>query len=1278
MKIEKADHSAPSAAAPLEVRCPQCQSQNEPDDRFCGACAAPPLSALPISASAQTVSQSKLQQLVPDTFSNARYTSLGFLGEGKSKRVYHVHDSILDREVALALLKTEGIDELDRERIIREGQTMARLGEHPNVMPIYDLGYDNDTPYIVMPLMTGGSVESLRLTFEDRMFPIDHTIRIARGICLGLVFAHARGIVHRDLKPGNIWLNDDETPRIGDFGLALSSSLNRLTSPDVVIGTPTYMSPEQITGGDLDERSDLYSFGIMLYEMVAGTPPFTGDNPLAIIGQHMNTAPLTPTWHTNSCPKPLEALILQLLEKQPDKRPQKASEVLETLVALDSARSGATRTNAVDAVAEEILIPEDRNFVGRESESERLRIALEETIAGRGHVAMLFGEPGVGKSRLAQEVARRSEYRGGNVAWGRCYDEQGLPPYWPWVQVMRSLLRSGSTDDMAKALGSGAADIGEIVAEVAEIIPGLRSPVKIENPRYARFRLFESLVAFFKNLSAISPIVILLDDLHWADQPSLLFLEFLARETRDQNILILGMYEDVGLSRQHPLTEVLAALASEPHFERIALGNLDEEAVGRLIEITTRAPASPGVIHLVYSQTEGNPLFVTEVVRLLNEEGALDVNIAAGSLTQALRVPVGVREAIGGRLNHLPQEVNDSLTFASVIGQEFGLRELQVLIDRDDPGQLIDEMDQAVMTGMIEEVDGSPGRYRFVHLLTQQVLSDQLSQTRRTMLHSEIGAALEELYGVSVVPHAAELARHFGEAAPIIGTQKQIHYTVLAGEHALSTYAYEEALQHYQTAFDIKSAQNSLSSVTRVDATQMIDQQTADILFGLGRSQRATATYQMHEAWLSLSKAFDYNIEAGDIPQVVDVAEHLPVTEHLRTTEMLAHALTLVPADSHFEGRLLSRYGNALNFEKGDYQAARTAFDRALEIAQREGDINLEMRTMVYVAGLDGEYLEFENTLAKSLRTVQLARHEPNPQVELIAHFWATTAYYALGQSADAVSHADTCLKLADRLKVPSQITTALWANETLARLRGDWQAARGFIDRGLELAPEDSRLLSGKLLLEYQTGGQQEVSVTLNKLLEVMYQEDSGPDLEYALPAITVPLVSRGLDVSQMYASSALSAANTVLSADSVTPSLSLLACAGLALSAFENGNADQASAQYESLLKYRGTMLYGGLSAVDRLLALICMASGRFDDAATHFQESYEFCTDSGYGPELAQTCHDYGSLLLIRDEKGDREKAASIVDQGIWLTEELGMENLKTSFKSQRVMTKAFAAN
>ena len=853
---------------------------------------------------------------------------------------------------------------------------------------------------------------------------------------------------------------------------------------------------------------------------------------------------------------------------------------------------------------------------------------------------------------MARELEGHARMRGARVAWGRCYEEQGLPPYWPWVQVVRALLRDSDPEAIRSALGTGAPEIAEIVADLRTYLPDVPPPAKVDSPQYARFRLFESLTAYLRAVAVDRPLVILLDDLQWADQSSLMYLEFLAAALGDSAILLVGMYRDVGLSPQHPLVQALGALTREPHFQRMALKGLGEDDVARLIEVAVEMDPSPELVTWVYRQTEGNPLFVTEVVRLLSEEGELDPDRLGGELS---RIPDGVREVIGRRLSHLPAPVTECLTVASVIGHEFGLYELDSLVDLEPEDGLLDAMDHAVLAGVIDEVADYPGRYRFTHIFTQQALAGQLSQTRRTMLHVSIGEALERLYAEDIMPHAAELARHFGEAAALTGSDRQVRYCVLAGEHAPATYAYEEALTQFQRAFEAKTGQASPKDAQLSPNPRATDQALAEILFGLGRSQRATATFQMQEAWLSLSKAFEYSVEVCDIPRVVDVAEHLPVTEHMRTTEMLAHALTLVPPGSHFEGRLLSRYGNAINYEKGDYDSARLAFDRAMEIAKRERDIALEMRTTTYAACLDGEHLRVHESLSNSLRTVELARLVVNPQAELLARFWAATAHYSLGESSHAVAHAAACLNLAGRLRVPSQLTTALWTNETLARLQGDWKAAKAYSEQGLELAPYDSRLLSSRLLLEYQAGDPAEGQIYLDRMLEVMRQEEAGPDLEFALPAITVPLVARfaGGDLD-----AAGEAARTVLSADSVSPSLALLARAGLALAAVERSDPTGAVEHYGFLHQYRGRMLYGGLGAVDRMLALICVVAGRYDDAVSHFEGARTFCRKAGYWPELAWTCEDYARFLTRRDRGGDQEMAATIIDEGLRIVDDLGL--------------------
>ena len=358
-------------------------------DRAKTTTAPPPPSAIeqPTAAAAQ-----------PSSFANGRYQVKEFLGEGGKKRVYRAHDSVLDRDVALAVIKTEGLDPTSRVRITREAQAMGRLGDHPHVLSIHDLGEDNGQPYMVLPLMPGGDVGTLLEKAEDHRLPMEQAIDLASQICRGLEFAHSKSIVHRDLKPGNIWLTSDGTAKIGDFGLAVAIDRSRLTQEGMMVGTVSYMPPEQAMGGDVTPQSDLYSLGAMLYEMVTGRPPFLGDDSVAIIGQHINTPPVAPTWHNSECPRALEALIMRLLTKDPSERPESAADVLTALEGIDLAVSAEVETSeraeahALDSLAGGV-------FVGRQQEMGELKAALEDALSGRGRLVMLGGEPGIGKTR---------------------------------------------------------------------------------------------------------------------------------------------------------------------------------------------------------------------------------------------------------------------------------------------------------------------------------------------------------------------------------------------------------------------------------------------------------------------------------------------------------------------------------------------------------------------------------------------------------------------------------------------------------------------------------------------------------------------------------------------------------------------------------------------------------------------------------------------------------------------------------------------------------------
>ena len=450
-------------------------------------------------------------------------------------------------------------------------------------------------------------------------------------------------------------------------------------------------------------------------------------------------------------------------------------------------------------------------FVGRQREMGELKACLEDALSGRGRLVTLVGEPGIGKTRTALELATYAGLRQAQVLWGRCYEEQGAPPYWPWVQAIRSYVRDIDAEQLHLDMGAGAADIGQVVSDVRDRLPGLEAPPQLE-PEQARFRLFDSITAFLKGASRRQPLVLVLDDLHWADHPSLLLLEFVARELSNARLLVIGAYRDVELSRQHPLSRTLGELtrSAEGGFQRVLLRGLDREDVGRFIELASGIIPPSGMVEAVHRQTEGNPLFVTEVVRLLMQEGALipgpspsGRGVAQGrgeADSWNVRIPEGVREVIGRRLDRLSERCNETLTIASVVGREFTLEQISPLIEDISGDRLLEVLDEALSARVIEELPRAVGRYQFTHALVQETLAEELSTTRRVRLHARIAETLEQLYGDGVEAHAAELAHHFAEAEAVLGPDKLVLYSMLAGERALSARAYEEAEAHLQRA----------------------------------------------------------------------------------------------------------------------------------------------------------------------------------------------------------------------------------------------------------------------------------------------------------------------------------------------------------------------------------------------------------------------------------------------------------------------------------------------
>src|SRR6516164_272499 len=399
---------------------------------------------------------------------------------------------------------------------------------------------------------------------------------------------------------------------------------------------------------------------------------------------------------------------------------------------------------------------------------------MDDTASGTGRVLLLAGDPGIGKSRLAGEAAARARDRGFKVAWGRCWEAGGAPAYWPWVQALRALVRGQGSEELRAQLGAGAPFVAQIVAEVAEMLPDVRPP-PLMGAEGARFRLFDAVAGLLRNAGAGQPLMLVLDDLHAADAPSILLLRFAARELGEARVVVLGAYRDMELDRGHPLAVALAELSREPATRHVPLSGLEEADVSGLIREITGVVPREGVVAAAHRDTEGNPLFVGEVARLLAAEGRLER--AGDPAGLALAIPEGIRAVIGRRVARLPAPCGKVLGLASVFGREFWLPALEQLSGLS-AGDLLDSLDMGIAARLVAAVPGAPGRLRFSHALIRDALYEAIppGQDRaRCRLLVALGDALtrmgerqaarEELREAAGLARQYRMAEELGRAA---------------------------------------------------------------------------------------------------------------------------------------------------------------------------------------------------------------------------------------------------------------------------------------------------------------------------------------------------------------------------------------------------------------------------------------------------------------------------------------------------------------------------------
>jgi tetratricopeptide (TPR) repeat protein len=712
--------------------------------------------------------------------------------------VFLAEDLSLERRVAVKLLAaaTEA-DPVARERFRREALSAAAL-DHPFICKIHEIGDADGRLFIVMEYVEG---ETLHAIARRDLLPVPRVIEIATELAEALEAAHRRSIIHRDLKPSNVMLTPQGHVKVMDFGLAKQLDASRgdddrtptlLTGSGTRLGTPAYMSPEQVLGSTLDPRSDVFSLGVMLHELATGRHPFLRDTAAETMTSILRDTPLAGTRDADVVTG-FAAVVGRTLAKACAERYQSMSELLGDLAEL-RARAWSSSANTTVKVS---TPPAERTpFVGRDAEAGDLFRLLDRMLTGNGGLVLIGGEPGVGKTRLARELMTAARQRGCFCLTGHCYEMEGALPYMPFVEITEESVRL-----VPQAVRAA---MGDSAAEIAAMAPSLRRayrdipPTPDVPPNQLRRLIFGAFLEYLQRASQKSPGVFLLDDLHWADEPTLQLLMHVAPHLATMRILAIGTYRDVELDVKRPFAKTLEALLRQRLATRVTLRRLNESGVQHMLSAMSGSAAPAGLVRAVFRETEGNPFFIEEVYQHLREEGRLFDATGAWKTdlrVDAIDVPEGVRLVIGHRLDRLGERARKVLTAAAVIGRSFPL-DLLNAVAGDGEDEVLDAIEEAERTQLIAaDANQRAPRYAFVHELIRTTLIAGLSLPRRQRLHLKIADMLERLRAGSLDSHASVLAHHLYQAGAAADGGRTAAFLLLAGRRTLMAGGFEETLE---------------------------------------------------------------------------------------------------------------------------------------------------------------------------------------------------------------------------------------------------------------------------------------------------------------------------------------------------------------------------------------------------------------------------------------------------------------------------------------------------
>ncbi len=717
---------------------------------------------------------------------NNRYRLLKQLGEGGAGVVYKAEDEQLKRDVAIKVLTGDG--NMSGEKLARfrgEARSVARLN-HPNIITLYDYAEEQGRPYLVIEYIPGQDLWELDNGYAPNLMPFEESVPIVDDILAALEYSHAHQVIHRDLKPENVMITPNKQVKVMDFGLARIEGQSRLTQDGLVAGTATYLAPELAIGETGDHRVDLYAVGVILYELLTGRRPFSGDDPLTVISQHIH-APVVPPQHYNpAIPGDLQNVILKLLAKSPDNRYSNAAEVRKELAPIllnlksdiGGEPVGITQAELApadtDASPEALLNRIDRGkMFGREKELDELKRRWDQVRLGEFDVEPLLlisGEAGIGKTRLLRELEVYTGLRDGYLLRGVARERDAGTPYAIVTTVLRDYVNEQSPEVLKKQMpGSIAGEVVKLAPQLNEKLGYIQPNPPLE-PAAERARLLDQIANFLLNMAYEQPTLLLLDDLHFADPGSLDILGMVLRQSRGTSLMMAGAYRNVALSYTNPVNRLITSLGFAGLTHHLPLRRLTRKVVQQMLETLLGSAVSRKFITSIYQATEGNPLFIEETIKSLAVDG--QIRLSEGRWEQQnttlIHVPGSIKAVLGKRLNFVNKATLELLQLAAIIGRSFSLAllleaspsdddEIQWAIEEALAAQLIEVVkivDEPVNTTATEIVI----YYQFQHALIRETLYEELRPLRRRQLHRRVAEAIEKRAARKLISKPAALA----------------------------------------------------------------------------------------------------------------------------------------------------------------------------------------------------------------------------------------------------------------------------------------------------------------------------------------------------------------------------------------------------------------------------------------------------------------------------------------------------------------------------------------